>query len=62
MASKNSKIILIETSTSLCSAAICEDGVVTAYRESAGGREHASLTAVFVQQVLEERALHVRDC
>lgn len=56
------KIILIETSTSLCSAAIAEDGAIVAVRESAGTREHASLTAPFVKEMLDERGLKARDC
>ena len=57
-----SKIILIETSTALCSAAIAEDGAVTAYRESSAPKAHASLTAVFIQEMLEERGLTLADC
>ena len=49
------RIILIETSTALCSVALAEDGAVTAYRESSAPKAHASLTAVFVQEVLAER-------
>ena len=56
------KIILIETSTSLCSVALAEDGAVTAYRESSAQKAHASLTAVFVQEVLQERDLKLSDC
>ena len=56
------KIILIETSTSLCSVALAEDGAVTAYRESSAPKAHASLTAVFIQEVLEERGLKLADC
>ena len=62
MASRKSRIILIETSASLCSVALAEDGVVLASRESAGGREHAALTAPFVAEVLEELGLKVADC
>lgn len=62
MASRKSRIILIETSASLCSVALAEEGEVVAYRESAGGREHAALTAPFVAEVLEERGLKVADC
>jgi tRNA threonylcarbamoyladenosine biosynthesis protein TsaB len=47
------KIILIETSTSLCSVALAEGETVTAYRESSAPKAHASLTAVFVQEVLQ---------
>ena len=56
------KIILIETSTALCSAAIAEDGVITAYRESSANKAHASLTAVFIQEMLNERGITLADC
>lgn len=56
------KILLIDTSTSLCSAALCEDGIVTASRCSGEGRSHASLCAPFVKEVLEERGLQTSDC
>ena len=55
-------IILIETSTALCSVALTENGVVTAYRESSAPKAHASLTAVFVQEVLAERGMSLADC
>ena len=53
---------MIETSASLCSVALAEEGNVLAYRESAGGREHAALTAPFVSEVLAECGLKVSDC
>ena len=56
------KIILIETSTALCSVALAEDGKITAYRESSTPKAHASLTAVFVQEVLSDRGLALSDC
>jgi tRNA threonylcarbamoyladenosine biosynthesis protein TsaB len=56
------KIILIETSTALCSVALAEGGAITAYRESSAAKAHASLTAVFVQEVLQERGLKLEDC
>ena len=56
------RIILIETSTALCSVALAEDGAVTAYRESSAPKAHASLTAVFVQEVLAERNTTLADC
>ena len=56
------RIILIETSTALCSVALAEDGAVTAYRESSSPKAHASLTAVFVQEVLQERGLQLNGC
>ena len=56
------RIILIETSTALCSAALAEDGVITSYRESSSPKAHASLTAVFIQEMLAERNLSLSDC
>ena len=55
-------IILIETSTALCSTALAEDGTITSYRESSAPKAHASLTAVFVQEMLSERGLTLPDC
>ena len=52
-------ILLIETSTALCSVALAQDGAVTAYRESSAPKAHASLTAVFIQEMLQERGLTV---
>ena len=56
------RIILIETSTALCSVALSEGGSVTAYRESSAPKAHASLTAVFIQEMLSERGLTLSDC
>ena len=55
------RIILIETSTALCSVALSIDGEIASYREDSS-RQHASLTAPFVREVLEEKGLQVRDC
>lgn len=56
------RIILIETSTALCSAAIAENGAITAYRESSSPKAHASLTAVFIDEMLKERGLTAASC
>ena len=56
------RIILIETSTALCSAALAEDGRILEYLESETPRSQASLTAPFVKQLLDARGLAVRDC
>lgn len=55
-------IILLETSTSLCSVALLEGDAITACRFSTEPRAHASMTAPFVQEVLAERGLKVSDC
>lgn len=57
-----SKIILIETSTSLCSTALCKDGKILCNRESSEARSQASLTAPFVKQMLDECGISVSDC
>lgn len=55
------RIILIETSTALCSAALAENGEITYYKESDSLRSHASLTAVFVDEMLKERGLTLKE-
>ncbi len=55
------RIILIETSTALCSTALAEDGRIIAYRENAS-REHAAMTAPFVKEMLDEHGITVKDC
>lgn len=57
-----SRIILIETSTSLCSTALVEDGKVVCERISDEPRAHASKTAMFVSEMLSEKGLKVSDC
>ena len=57
-----SRIILIETSTALCSTAIVEDGRIVSYKESETPRAQASLTAPFVDEMLKERSIKVKDC
>ena len=56
------RIILIETSTALCSTALVENGAVISYSESSAPKAHASLTAVFIQEMLSERGLSLNDC
>ena len=56
------RIILIETSTALCSVALAENGAVVDYRESSAPKAHASLTAVFIHEMLSERGLSINDC
>ena len=56
------RIILIETSTALCSTALAEDGAIVSYKESSAPKAHASLTAVFIQDMLSERGLTIANC
>lgn len=55
------RLLLIETSAKLCSAAISENGSILAARVSDSGRSHASLTAVFVRELLDETGLRMAD-
>ena len=56
------RLILIETSTALCSAAVAEDGIIKAYRESSEPKAHASLTSVFIDEMLKECGFTLQDC
>ena len=56
------RILLIETSPAQLSVALSENGRVTASRESHEPRSHAAMTAPFVQALLAERGLTVKDC
>ena len=55
-------IILIETSTALCSTALVRDGKVVAYRESSVPHSHAALTAPLVKEILDSEGLKAGDC
>ena len=50
-----SRILLIETSTSLCSVALADGDRIAASRESTEPRAHAAMTAPFVKEVLDEK-------
>ena len=56
------RIIYIETSTSLTSVALSEEGRIVALKETEVPRSQASLTAPFIEEMLHERGLAVRDC
>jgi tRNA threonylcarbamoyladenosine biosynthesis protein TsaB len=56
------RILLIETSTALCSVALAENGQVRSYKESSAPKAHASLTAVFVNDILAENNISLKDC
>ena len=56
------RILLIETSTALCSTALAENGAIISYRESSAPKAHASLTAVFIDEMLKEKGISIADC
>jgi len=57
-----SKLILIETSTSLCSVALAIDGKIVSSIESTEPRAHAAMTAPYIDSVLKKAELTVADC
>ena len=54
------RILYLETSTSLCSTALSEEGHIVATKESDLPRAHAAMTAPYVREVLG--TLSVSDC
>ena len=56
------RIIFIETSTSLTSVALSEEGRIVAVKQTDVPRSQASLTAPFIDEMLRERGLRVQDC
>lgn len=54
-------ILCLETATSICSVALCNDNGVAASRESSDSRSHASLLTVFIAEVLAEIGLKASD-
>lgn len=56
-----SRILLIETSTALCSVALAVDGGIAASRESDQPRSHAAMTAPFIKELLDSCGLFASD-
>ena len=56
------RILLIETSTSVLSVALAQDGTVVSERVCSEPRMQASLTAPLVKEVLDQAGLAARDC
>ena len=55
------KLLLIETSTALCSTAISDGEKIICERRSDEPRQHASMTAVYVKEMLDECGLTMAD-
>lgn len=56
------RILLIETSTSVLSVALAQDGTVVSERVCTEPRMQASLTAPLVKEVLDQAGLGTKDC
>ncbi len=55
------RILAIESGTGICSVGVAYNGQIVALRESNVGRDHAKSVAQFVDEVLEECGLAVKD-
>lgn len=55
------KLILIETSAELCSVAFSEGGRIISSRKSNSPRVHASMTAQYIKDMLDEGGRKVKD-
>ena len=47
-------ILCIETSTAVCSVALCDREKAVAIKEEAGGRSHAAVLSLYVEELLKE--------
>jgi tRNA threonylcarbamoyladenosine biosynthesis protein TsaB len=56
-----SRILNIETSTTVCSVSISENGACKCFRENFNGNNHSDLIGVFVQEVLAEAGFQPKD-
>jgi tRNA threonylcarbamoyladenosine biosynthesis protein TsaB len=54
-------ILLIETSASVCSAAVSRDGKVISYRKEQEPNRHAELLSVFCDEVMKEAGISPTD-
>ncbi|MGE5393501.1 MAG: tRNA (adenosine(37)-N6)-threonylcarbamoyltransferase complex dimerization subunit type 1 TsaB [Candidatus Saccharibacteria bacterium] len=54
-------ILLIETSTEICSVALTVDGLLTDVIESGEGQNHARLVTVFAQEILRRNHVKVEE-
>ncbi len=50
-------ILCIETTSGICSAALCDKSGVIAIRESDSGRSHAALLTVFIEELLNKSGI-----
>jgi len=54
-------IICLETSTNLCSVALCNSAGVISLRESNDLKSHASMLTVYIEEILKETGIKTRD-
>ncbi len=55
-------ILLLETSTAVCSVSLAGGTDIIARRQSSAPKAHASLLAVFIDEVLKEHRITLKEC
>ncbi|HPW77830.1 MAG: tRNA threonylcarbamoyladenosine biosynthesis protein TsaB [Bacteroidetes bacterium ADurb.Bin037] len=56
------RFLLIETSTAICSVSLSDGIQIIARRQASQAKAHASLLAVFIDQILDQCGMEVKDC
>jgi tRNA threonylcarbamoyladenosine biosynthesis protein TsaB len=54
-------ILTIETSTSVCSVALANNGQIICQKESSDEKSHAKLLTLFVDEVIKESAININQ-
>jgi tRNA threonylcarbamoyladenosine biosynthesis protein TsaB len=54
-------IICLETATSLCSVALCDDTGVISLKESDESKSHAAMITVYIDEILKKHGMKVSD-
>ncbi len=54
-------LLLLETATGVCSVALSQGQELLSIRTSTSGREHASMLAVYIQQVMQESGKDLKN-
>ena len=54
-------ILAIETATEICSVSLIRDNEIIALRESEGNNEHSALLASFIDEIMHETGLHLKQ-
>ena len=54
-------ILCIETATSICSVALCNDDTILSFRETSVGFSHAEKLTVFISEVLNEASIKLNN-
>lgn len=54
-------LLLLETAAEICSVALCDNNQIVAIKKSDEPRAHASVLAVFIDTILKENNLAVKD-